>query len=113
MFSKALRLLRTLNDLSQADLANELGISAPDLCQIECGKRRPTVELIERYAEVFDIPASTIWLFSERLASNSTQERSRVYVAERMLQAVQALGGDANDDGREAAKSEEEQEVSN
>ena len=91
MLSKALRLLRTVNELSQGDLAKELSISGAYLSQIESGKKKPTTDLIEKYAAIFQLPVSTLWLFSETLKSNTIGERSRVFAADKMLRIIEAL----------------------
>lgn len=98
MLGRALKLLRKLNELSQADLAKRLGISSPYLSQIESGKRIPTIELVEKYAAVFELPVSTIWLFSERLEANTLHEKSRVYLAGRVLHLVEALSSNPADE---------------
>lgn len=94
MLAKALRLLRTINDLSQADLAKELGISAAYLCQIEAGNRKVSTELLQRYSDWFKIPVSTLWVFSETLNDNSLKERSRVYAADKLLRIMDAIAGE-------------------
>ncbi len=94
MLAKALRLLRTINDLSQIDLAKDLGISATYLCQIESGSRKASTELLQRYAELFKVPVSTLWVFSETLNNDSLKERSRVYAADKLLRIMSAIAGD-------------------
>jgi transcriptional regulator with XRE-family HTH domain len=77
--------------MSQAELAKELDISSAYLCQIESGKRKPTLDLIEKYAKLFEVPMSALLLFSERLESSTLKEKSRAYVANRMLGIIEAL----------------------
>jgi transcriptional regulator with XRE-family HTH domain len=52
--------------LNQSEAAEKLEISNSFLCEIESGKKSPTLELLDRYAKAFDIPASTFLLFSEQ-----------------------------------------------
>jgi transcriptional regulator with XRE-family HTH domain len=91
MFSRALKMLRLFNQMSQVDLAKELQISPAYLCQVESGKRSPTVELLQKYSSVFKIPLSNLCLFSEKLESNSLSEQSRVYLANRLLRLMEVL----------------------
>lgn len=60
-----LKSLRKFNRMTQADLAPKLGISRSYLCEIEKGKKPPTLELIESYSKVFDIKPYQILQFAE------------------------------------------------
>ena len=66
MFSEALRLVRAFHDVSQIDLANELGISRSYLSEIESGKKVPSLDLLQKYSTHFNIPLSSLVLFSEQ-----------------------------------------------
>jgi len=65
MLNKALRLLRVFNDYKSNFLAERLEISTSYLSEIESGKKVPSLELLQKYAKVFEIPLSTILLMSE------------------------------------------------
>jgi len=64
----ALRLVRVFHDMSQTDLAGKLKISKSYLSEIEKGeKKKVTLELLERYSEVFNIPMSSLMFFAEQV----------------------------------------------
>jgi len=44
-----------------------LVVSKSFLCEIESGKKTPTLELLGKYAVAFSIPASTLLLFAENV----------------------------------------------
>jgi transcriptional regulator with XRE-family HTH domain len=67
MIGKALRLLRVYHDLKLGELAKLITISPSYLSEIENGKKKPSLELIEKYAEFFKIKPSAILFFSESL----------------------------------------------
>lgn len=71
MINESLRLLRVFHDLKAIDLAKKLSISQSYLSEIENGKKKPSLELIEKYSEVFRIKPSTILFFSEEIDQNS------------------------------------------
>lgn len=66
MFGEALRLVRAFHDVSQIDLATELGISRSYLSEIESGKKVPSLDLLQKYSAHFNIPLSSLVLFSEQ-----------------------------------------------
>jgi transcriptional regulator with XRE-family HTH domain len=60
-----LKALRKFNRMTQAELALKLEISRPYLCEIEKGGKKPTLDLIYKYAEVFKIKPHLILQFAE------------------------------------------------
>ena len=54
-------------DLSQTDLSTQLGISNSYLSEIEKGKKKPSLEILEKYSKQFDMPLSSLLFFSEKL----------------------------------------------
>jgi transcriptional regulator with XRE-family HTH domain len=67
MINDALRLLRVFHDYKSKDLAEKLGISQSYLSEIENGKKAPTLEIINKYSEVFKMKPSTLLFFAEEL----------------------------------------------
>ena len=51
-----IRLLRTADNLSQAELAELLGISRANLSQIENGHKDPGLPVLRKIAEHFNVP---------------------------------------------------------
>jgi len=60
-----LKALRKFNRMTQEELANKLQMSRAYLCEIENGKKKPTLELIYKYAKVFGIKPHFILQFAE------------------------------------------------
>lgn len=89
MLSEALRLIRVYHDLKQQDLAEKLEISKSYLSEIESGKKTPSIELINKYASQFGIPASSILFFSENLEDPSKVSRVKGVIAGKVLQFLQ------------------------
>ena len=71
LINRALKLTRQFHRLTQTNMAARLEISKSFLSELEAGKKTPTLDLLERYARVFEIPASTFLLFQERLEQPS------------------------------------------
>ncbi len=85
MLNKALRLMRVFHDLTQKELAEKLGISTSHLSEIESGKKTPTLLVLNRYGEVFEMPVSSILFFSENLDSDINTEKVRIFVSSKIL----------------------------
>lgn len=89
MQHEALRLVRVFHDLNQSELALRLDVSKSYLSELESGKKTPTLELLEKYAETFGMPLSSLLFFSENLENPSRSERVRVAIAGKALKMLQ------------------------
>ena len=90
MLNRALRLLRTYHQLTQIALAKRLAISNSYLSEIETGEKTPGVDLLEKYAQVFKMPVSSIMLFSETMNSqNHSGDRIKVAAASKILRLLE------------------------
>lgn len=85
MLNEALRLVRVFHNIPQTKLAEKLGISKSYLSEIESGKKIPTLELLNKYKDIFDIPVSSILLFSETISNNSFSEKARVFCSKKII----------------------------
>ena len=96
MTNEALRLIRVFHDLKQVELANMLGISKSHLSEIESGTKSPSLTLIERYADVLDMPLSSIMFFAEELPRAKTGDKIRSRVANKAIHFLQFVEAKAN-----------------
>ena len=55
-----LKALRKFNRMTQQEVADKFGVSKPYICQIETGKSKVTLELVEKYSRMFGIRKSLI-----------------------------------------------------
>lgn len=85
MLHEALRLMRVFHDLPQKELAEKLGISKSYLSEIESGKKTPTLDLLNRYSDLFDIPVSSIMFFGESLNKDAKPEKLKALVSSKIL----------------------------
>ncbi|WP_303828432.1 helix-turn-helix transcriptional regulator [Asticcacaulis taihuensis] len=56
-----LRELRTEKGLTQADLANKLGVSRQAVIALETDKHSPSLDLAYKISAVFDLPVEAIF----------------------------------------------------
>jgi len=59
-FGNWLRLKRKALDLSREGLADLVGYSAATIRKIEAEERRPSVQIVERFAQIFNIPQNEL-----------------------------------------------------
>lgn len=79
--SETLKLLRIFYGYKSVEMAKMLNISQSFLSEIENGKKNPTLELLNKYSEVFKIKVSTIVLLSESLEEDNSKKDIKHNVA--------------------------------
>ena len=100
MLGEALRLIRVYHDLKQKEAADRLNISPTYLSEIENGHKKPTLDVIQRYSDAFNIPVSSIMFFVEAVEGKTTRDRVRAFAAGKMvglLQFLEARSGGSDD----------------
>lgn len=85
MLNEALRLVRAYHDISQTQLCSELGVSNSYLSEIESGKKTPSLELLQKYSDRFDVPVSSLLFFSENLDKTKITDKLRIGVARKVV----------------------------
>ena len=100
MLNKALRLIRVFHDLSQKDVAAKLQIAPSYLSEIEAGKKEPTLLLLKRYSEEFQIPMSSILFFAEHMDDGVAASRLKTAVSGKVLKLLDFIAARS---GRDAA----------
>lgn len=91
LYHRALRLIRVYHDLSQAQLAEKIGISKSYISELERGHKKASIDILEKYASFFRIPLSSLLLFAEESAKPDFVEKSRVAVANKVLKMLDWL----------------------
>jgi transcriptional regulator with XRE-family HTH domain len=99
MLGEALRLIRTFHGLSQTEGAEKLGISKSYLSEIESGRKVPTLQLIERYGDIYELPVSSILFFSENLGRGGSYEEARRFVAKKVIALMRFIDKGATSNG--------------
>ena len=106
MFDRALKTMRQYHRLNQAEVAAKLGLSKSYVSEIERGHKEPSLDVLRKYSEAFDVPLSSLMLFAER-SSGSGLERARVFAADKVLKMLEWIAdgeGEAEGNGSEGAK---------
>ncbi|HTS16559.1 MAG TPA: helix-turn-helix transcriptional regulator [Verrucomicrobiae bacterium] len=102
MMNKALTLIRVFHNLKQKDLAESLGVSPSFLSEIESGKKQPTVDMLQKYADHFRIPVSSLVYFSEQMDKGGQRANNPIAAkALRMLEWLDTITRDEEDHSEE------------
>ncbi len=94
MISKALKTIRQFHKVKQKDFADKIGIVPSYISEIENGKKEPSLEIIEKYSKEFNIPVSSILLFSEQIDDNKKHEKLRIKSADKILKMLEWITED-------------------
>jgi transcriptional regulator with XRE-family HTH domain len=84
-------LLRVYHDLKTIELSKKLDISPSYISEIERGKKEPSLDLIRKYAEVFDTSPSAILFFSEELEQVSKKRNFKDLIRKKTIQFLQKI----------------------
>jgi transcriptional regulator with XRE-family HTH domain len=85
MLNRALKIVREVHRMKQGELADSLGISKSYLSELERGEKKVSLGVLNKYANTFDVPASTFLSFMEALEGESEARRAR---AEKLLSVL-------------------------
>lgn len=106
MLNRALRLVRVYHDLTQSEIARRLGLSKSYISEIEAGRKRVSLDLLEFYSKEFKIPVSSLLLFAEHAEDDNQSGDIRSYVAEKTLKMLDWVATiTRGDDSEREAKS--------
>ena len=88
---EALRLLRIFNGYKSAELAKKLGLSQSYVSELENWKKQPTMEILDKYAKVFEMKKSTLMLFAESLEGEEIKNDKKQRIARAGMKLLKIL----------------------
>jgi len=92
----SLKLIRQFHRLKQKELALKLDISTSHLSEIEGGQKTPSLDLLEKYSRVFNLPTSSIMMFAELQAKGADKAEFKIAdKALKMLEWISLIGVEA------------------
>lgn len=89
MLNEALKHIRQFHQLKQVELASKLGISRSYLSEIESGRKSVSMELLNKYADIFSVPPSSLLMFSENLENAKKSDPLRLKCVKKIMQAME------------------------
>ena len=88
---EALRLLRIFNGYKSAELAKKLELAQSYVSELENGKKQPTMEVLDKYAKVFEMKKSTLMLFAESLEGEEIKNDKKQRIARAGMKLLKIL----------------------
>lgn len=91
MINEALSLARMYWGFSQAEMADELGMSQAMVSEIERGKRSVTIETLDKYSTALGVKKSQLMFFAEEIEGQGPVRKGRLIIAEKALMVLRKL----------------------
>ncbi|EKU28239.1 MULTISPECIES: helix-turn-helix domain-containing protein [Alcaligenes] len=91
MLNKALKTVRQYHRLNQIELASNLSLSPSYISEIEKGKKEPSLDVLQKYADFFKIPLSSLIVFSETLDGEHSEKSVKSFLSKKMLGILEWL----------------------
>lgn len=89
MLHEALKQIRIFHQLKQIDLANALNISKSYLSEIEANQKNVSIDLLNKYADYFSVPVSSLMLFSENMDAVKNSDKFRLKCANKIIKIME------------------------
>ena len=101
MIGDVLKRTRIIYGYKASEMSSELGISASDLSEIENNKKQPSLELLQKYADIYGIRLSSLILLSENMDEAAKSGKGTVFVRNMMAHLIQSMSAAAGDPDEE------------
>lgn len=89
MVHKALKLIRKYHNHSIQQAAELLGVSVSHISEVEREKKTPSLGLLQKYSEAFDLPLSSIMFFAENQGESKRTEKLRKSISGKAIKLLE------------------------
>lgn len=90
MLGNTLKRLRGIYGYSAKEMSELLGISSSYLSEIENGKKKVSMDLLDRYSELFGLRVSTLVRFSENYEDAELNNAGQKFITSLMSKVIEA-----------------------
>lgn len=97
MIGDMLKRMRVIYGYKAGEMSSKLGISASYLSEIENNKKQPSLELLQKYANVYGIRLSSLILLSENMDEAEKSGKGTAFVRNMMVHLIQNMSASASD----------------
>lgn len=89
-----LKRTRTIYGYKASELSELLGISKSYLSEIENNKKQPSLELLKKYSEIYDMKLSSLILLSENYEEASKNNKGDKFIRNMMIKLIEKMTPD-------------------
>lgn len=105
-YAKAIRITRSIADITQKELADRSGLDRSYLSLIEGGRRKPTVETLQTISDALEIPFHLLTLLATEKADAKRLDQEQVRgLAQQLTYLLLEGRDDSNERSRDEAAS--------
>lgn len=90
---KALKAIRQFHGMTITEVASAIKYSKSHISELESDKKTPSIEVLERYSELFEMPISSITLLAEteEPSSKNLKQMVRKITSKTVLGILEAM----------------------
>ena len=89
LLGKILKHIRVFGHYTQSELAEKIDISSSYISEIETNKKIPTIDILQKYSNSFDIPISAIMLFAEEYENkNNLKKKAKSFLTKTTIKLL-------------------------
>lgn len=101
MIGDVLKRTRAIYGYKATEMSSALGISASYLSEIENNKKQPSLELLQRYADIYGVRLSSLILLSESIGDAEEAGKGTVVIRNMMAHLIQSMSKSMGDPDEE------------
>lgn len=88
MIGEMLQKTRLIYGFRAGEMSELLGISKSYLSEIENNKKKPSLDILKKYADIYDIKLSSLILLSESLEDAEKSGKSAVFIRKLLISLI-------------------------
>lgn len=101
MIGDILKRTRTIYGYKANEMSSKLEISPSYLSEIENNKKKPSLDLLEKYSKIYGIKLSSLILLSENLDEANKQGKGNIFIRNIMINLINKLSQNEGDNDEE------------
>jgi len=101
MIGDILKRTRTIYGYKANEMSSKLEISPSYLSEIENNKKKPSLDLLEKYSKIYGIKLSSLILLSENLDEANNQGKGNIFIRNVMINLINKLSQNEGDNDEE------------
>lgn len=91
MIGDVLKRTRAIYGFNATEMSKLLGISKSYLSEIENNKKKPSLELLDKYSNIYEIKLSSLILLSEDYDDAKKNNKCEVFVKNMMIRLINGM----------------------